>query len=103
MIVFKIGFMSFEIQVSGSRCSTFSRILSEEILHGVSLTQLHKKTNITLCALKNQDHYDDQDLLQEHYVTPGGDEESIGASISDPNSSKTKAVLLSNMMHDWLF
>lgn len=63
------------LQVVGSRCSAFSAVVAREILHGVSVQQLHRRTNLQLATVPR----------------------------SSASSPPSPAVLLSNFTHDWLF
>lgn len=69
------GASTERLQVVGSRCSAFSAVLAREILHGVTMQQLHQRTNQQLAAAPR---------------TPA-------------SSPPPPAILISNLLQDWLF
>lgn len=65
------------LQVIGSRCTPFSAACAREIIHGVTLPQLHERINLSLKQERREEN-------------------------SSP-SSRSKAVFVSNMTYEWLF
>ncbi|RXG56609.1 hypothetical protein Avbf_05058 [Armadillidium vulgare] len=82
--------MQSKMTVSGPRCSAFIKSLRKEILHGVSLAQLHQRVNLTLM----QD--EDTSTLLSNYPSSLAD----GSTVS---YGKAKAFFISNMNQDWMF
>ncbi|CAL4128401.1 unnamed protein product, partial [Meganyctiphanes norvegica] len=77
------GISKEKLQVTGARCSPFSVAVAGEVLHGVTLMQLHQRVG--------------QTLQRRPAYTPNAAPADLEERKQDP------PMLATNMVHEWLF
>ena len=82
------------MQLSGNQYSSFVQGLCKEILHGVSLPQLHKRLNQFLLQCTNSESFNTFSSITIPQSLADGAPLEVG---------KAKSYFASNMSQDWLF